>query len=57
MTNYKVTGPRDVFGHAPGSQFSADIPEAQERRLIKRGAITKVAKRRRKESQQWPRRS
>lgn len=37
--SYTVTGPRAVFGHAPGTDFTAVIPAAQEARLIAAGHI------------------
>lgn len=39
MTRYIVSGPRKAFGYGPGEEFEAEIPEAQERRMIDRGAI------------------
>lgn len=39
MNTYKVVGDKSVLGHEPGETFQADIPVAQEERLIARGAI------------------
>lgn len=36
---YKVIGPHVVLGHAPGADFSALIPPAQEALLIESGHI------------------
>lgn len=39
MNTYTVVGDKSVLGHEPGETFQADIPIAQEERLIARGAI------------------
>lgn len=36
LKTYEVLGDRDILGHPPGDTFKADIPKAQERRLIER---------------------
>jgi hypothetical protein len=43
LKRYTVTGTRPQFGHQPGTEFEADIPEAQERRLLAKGAIKECA--------------
>ena len=42
MTRYRVTGPRAVRGHAPGSVFEAEFDAAKEARLTNGGLIEKV---------------
>lgn len=39
MKEYENISDRDQLGHAPGEVFEADIPEAQEARLIARGSL------------------
>lgn len=39
MNTYTVIGDKSVLGYKPGETFQADIPVAQEERLIARGAI------------------
>ncbi len=42
MQRYEVTAPSRVLGHEPGTEFEADIPDAQEKRLLGRGALRRV---------------
>lgn len=42
-TRYVVTSIHPVLGHAPGEEFSADLPEGQEAALIGGGAIARKA--------------
>lgn len=42
MAEYEVIGGREVLGHAPGERFSADLPEAQEKRLLANGSLRKA---------------
>lgn len=39
MKQYTVCGQRRVRGHAPGSTFEEEIPDAQEQRLIATGNL------------------
>jgi hypothetical protein len=39
MGRYRVNDQRAVLGHEPGTTFEADIPEAQEKRLLASGAL------------------
>lgn len=39
MKEYENISDLDQLGYAPGEVFEADIPEAQEARLVERGAI------------------
>lgn len=43
MKTYRVKGSSRELGHEPGETFQASIPEAQEKRLIKRGALEVVS--------------
>lgn len=43
MKEYEVSGEVNVFGHSPGDVFKADIPEAQEQRLLQRGQLRVIA--------------
>ncbi len=36
---YKVVGPHEVLGNAPGSEFTAEIPAVQLRLLLEAGHI------------------
>lgn len=40
-SSYKVVGSQPVDGHAPGSTFSAEFSEEQEKQLLEAGAIAK----------------
>lgn len=37
---WKVTGPNEYLGHAPGSIFEEDIPEEQAARAVEAGHIS-----------------
>lgn len=39
---YKVSGPHEVHGHAPGETFTATIPSTQESLLVESGAVVRV---------------
>jgi hypothetical protein len=39
VPKYVVTGTRPQFGHRPGEEFEADLPEAMAQRAIDRGGI------------------
>ncbi len=39
---YEVSGDRPVLGYEPGDTFDAEIPDAQETRLLNRGALRVV---------------
>jgi hypothetical protein len=44
VKTYKVLGSQPVMGHAQGEQFSANIPPPHEKRLLDRGSIKVVEK-------------
>jgi hypothetical protein len=44
MRKYRVSGNREVLGHLPGEEFTADIPDVQEQRLVKGGHIEPVSR-------------
>jgi hypothetical protein len=39
MAKYIVTGTLPQFGHKPGEEFEADLPEEKAQRAINRGGI------------------
>jgi hypothetical protein len=44
VTKYTVVGDRAFQGHAPGSQFSANLADAEEKRAVGRGQIKRSGK-------------
>lgn len=41
---YTVSGIRPVLGHQPGEEFTAELDERHEERLLRIGAITRKTK-------------
>lgn len=42
MAKFKVQGTAKVLGHEPGTVVEAQLPRAQEERLIARGSLVKL---------------
>lgn len=41
---YRVVGPREALGHAPGESFDAELDHLTEARLVAGGHIERVAR-------------